>query len=69
MSITGMISGKLPVAKVVARESHNAKMVAALYHCSKSLGAQSLIRIEYKRRWHIFLLMPEAFTSHSPGAH
>ncbi len=35
MSITGILSGKLPVAKVVARDSYNANMVAALYHCSK----------------------------------
>ncbi len=37
MSITGIfLSRKLPVAKVVARDSYNANLVAALYHCSKS---------------------------------
>ncbi len=34
VSITDILSGKLPVAKVVARESYNANIVAALHHCS-----------------------------------
>ncbi len=35
MSITDILSGKLPVAKVVARESYNANMVVALDPCSE----------------------------------
>ncbi len=35
MLITGIFSGKMPVAKVVARDSYNANMLAALSPCSK----------------------------------
>ncbi len=34
MSITDILSRKLPIAKVVASASYNANMVVALYHCS-----------------------------------
>ncbi len=35
MLITGIFSGKMPVAKVVARDSYNANMLEALSRCSK----------------------------------
>ncbi len=33
--ITGILSRKFPVAKVVARDNYNANMATALHHCSK----------------------------------
>ncbi len=35
MSITGILSGKFPVAKVVARDSYDAPCVIVSIHCIK----------------------------------